>query len=289
MKDEKTEAWVDKLRHSLTDFDAWIKEASEHEREHLVSLYHALNLHRALTEKKQTETSGILSNLTVTAPMVEQYIPSGTRYFLVTATKNTSGFTMTQNGVPLSVLAGVTTPVMIPAISEKGQWIITDTDEDTYQVLAFSDIPAPQGVTSVVSVGVGSKSTLPSYATLVSSTVTSVLSGTDVYTLPSTTETVGSTSANLSVGSLRELALDINVTAISGTTPTLNAYLDRLGSDGEWYTIWSGAQITAVGTQSTSIGAGLADNASFGSTCRFRYVIGGTTPSVTFSVSIQGK
>ncbi len=114
-------------------------------------------------------------------------------------------------------------------------------------------------------------------------------SSTVVLNQPSTAQTASGNSANLSVQQLSELAVDVNVTAVAGTSPTLNLYIDRLGADGVWYNIWSGTQITAISVQSTSIGAGCITNQSFGSTIRFRWVLGGTTPSFTFSASIVGK
>lgn len=273
----------------IHDFDTWVEHAAEHEKDHLVAFYHALNLHHSLTEIT-TPDSGIVSNLSLVTPMPEQFILAGTKYFLITPSSNPDGFTLSQNGIPISVQAGVTTPVMIPAVSSKGQWMITDTTGGiTYQVLAFRDIPAPQGVVSVQTVGVGASTGKPSYTTLVSSTITSELATSAVYTLASTTETVSGVSANLPVGIYRELTVDVDVTALAGTSPTITPYVQRLGADGVWYPLWTGTTLSATGTVSTSIGAGLATNQSFGGTVRFGYTIAGTTPSITLSASMQGK
>lgn len=101
--------------------------------------------------------------------------------------------------------------------------------------------------------------------------------------------TASGASASLAVSQYRELAVDVNVTALSGTTPTIQYFVDRLGADGNFYTVWSSASITATGTASTSIGAGCATNAAFGTAVRLRWTVGGTTPSVTFSASLVGK
>lgn len=110
-----------------------------------------------------------------------------------------------------------------------------------------------------------------------------------VFTQASSAQTTGGNSGNLAVDAYTEIAVDINITAVSGTSPTLNLFVDRLGADGIWYPIWSSTQQTAVGQVSTSIGAGMLVAQGFGATVRLRWTIGGTTPSWTFSASIQGK
>ena len=117
----------------------------------------------------------------------------------------------------------------------------------------------------------------------------SIRNASDVYVLASTVETANSNSGNLTVGQFTELAVDVNVSAVSGTSPTLNLYVDRLGADGIWYTIYTAAQVTAVATVSTTIGNGAVTASGFGNTVRLRWVLGGTTPSFTFSASIIGK
>lgn len=96
-------------------------------------------------------------------------------------------------------------------------------------------------------------------------------------------------SANLTVGSYKELAVDVNISAITGTTPSYQVKIDRLGADGIWYNIYSGTALTATGPQSVNLGVGASTNVSFGSTIRVQEVVTGTTPSVTRTVSIIGK
>ena len=91
------------------------------------------------------------------------------------------------------------------------------------------------------------------------------------------------------VGPYAELACDFNITAKSGTSPTLQFFIDRIGADSVAYNIWSSSSITATGQASTSIGSGFSVNQSFGSQIQLRWTLGGTTPSFTFSVSIIGK
>lgn len=103
-----------------------------------------------------------------------------------------------------------------------------------------------------------------------------------VLNMASTTETTNGQTANLTVDALGELLVGINITSVTGTTPVLNIYVDSLGVDGVWYNIWSGSQISSDGSQ-------VAQLTNFGQTIRLRWVIGGTTPSFTFSASIIGK
>jgi hypothetical protein len=100
----------------------------------------------------------------------------------------------------------------------------------------------------------------------------------------------GSTGSDLQLGPFTELAIDISVTARTGTSPTLQFFLDRKGADGVSYNVWSSSPITVAAIQvSASIGAGLASPQSFGSLGIFRWVLGGTSPNFTFSYSIIGK
>jgi hypothetical protein len=92
------------------------------------------------------------------------------------------------------------------------------------------------------------------------------------------------------VGNFAELAVDINITSKQGSSPTIQYFIDRLGVDGIWYPIWNALQTISPAQISTSIGAGLAFNQSFGGTIQFRWAIGGTsTPGWTYSVSLIGK
>ncbi len=114
------------------------------------------------------------------------------------------------------------------------------------------------------------------------------MSATNLLVLPSTVNTAGGSEA-LAVGQLTQLAVDVNVTAASGTSPTLTLFLERQGADGVWYAVWSPTAVTAAGVVSTSVGAGLATAALPVPVMRFRWALGGTTPSFTFSASIIGR
>jgi hypothetical protein len=103
-------------------------------------------------------------------------------------------------------------------------------------------------------------------------------------------QTTSGNSADLAVGQFSELTIDCNITAISGTNPTLQIFLERKGADGVYYPIWQSVTITSAPAQvSTSVGAGMSIAQGFGSIARLRWVIGGTSPSFTVSTSIIGK
>jgi hypothetical protein len=109
--------------------------------------------------------------------------------------------------------------------------------------------------------------------------------------LVSTAYTISATAAGgpYIVGPYAELAADFNITVKSGTSPTLQFFIDRIGADAVAYNIWSSSVISVIGQISTSIGSGFSTNQSFGSLIQVRWVIAGTTPSWTYSVSIIGK
>lgn len=113
--------------------------------------------------------------------------------------------------------------------------------------------------------------------------------GATVYHKASTAYTASGTSGALTVGPLTTLAVDVNVSAVAGTSPTLDFYLERQGADGEWYQVWHPTQVTAAGVVTTSVGPGCTTGAVVLSTMRLRWVIAGTTPSFTWSASIVAR
>lgn len=110
--------------------------------------------------------------------------------------------------------------------------------------------------------------------------------------IPSGTITTGVTSPSsgaFSVGQFTTLDIDVNITAISGTSASYQLFVDRQGADGVWYTIYTGAAMTTVSAQSVTIGVGCATNIGFGNAVRIRSTVSGTTPSITRSVSVIAK
>lgn len=104
--------------------------------------------------------------------------------------------------------------------------------------------------------------------------------------LPSAARTANGDLA-LSTGVNRYLAVDVDVTAVSGTAPTLTLRLERQGEDGVWYdTGWAPPAVTAAGVVSASVGPGCTTNVVLTDNVRLRWTVGGTSPSFTFSASL---
>jgi hypothetical protein len=98
----------------------------------------------------------------------------------------------------------------------------------------------------------------------------------------------GSDLANLTSTAVR---LYVNISAISGTTPTLTITVEgRDEVSGNYYTILQSAALNATGGTVLSVGIGLpvtanvSANAILPTTWRVKAVIGGTGPSVSATV-----
>ena len=79
-----------------------------------------------------------------------------------------------------------------------------------------------------------------------------------------------------------EVTVGVDVTAVSGTAPSAQFALDVLGADGNAYTLWTSAAVTAAGEVAAVVNIGAAG------AVRLRWAITGTTPSFTFSASLEG-
>lgn len=78
--------------------------------------------------------------------------------------------------------------------------------------------------------------------------------------------------------SAESLRVQLNVTAASGTSPTLDVVIEDTLDGTNWNVIGTFTQRTAVGRQVIDITALFADQ------IRVRWTVGGTTPSFTFDV-----
>jgi len=79
------------------------------------------------------------------------------------------------------------------------------------------------------------------------------------------------------VGHFKEASFFLNVTAKSGTTPTLGCKIQTKGEDGQWYDL-------VTFTQATDVTHEMKEKANcLGEYIRLLYTIGGTTPSFTFT------
>lgn len=91
--------------------------------------------------------------------------------------------------------------------------------------------------------------------------------------------TTGNSGALTGYGAAATLRAQLNVTAASGTTPTLDVLIeDSLDGGVTWNTVGTFAQKTAVAREVVNITVPFAD------TLRVRWTVAGTTPSFTFAV-----
>jgi hypothetical protein len=104
----------------------------------------------------------------------------------------------------------------------------------------------------------------------------------------STAYTSSSNFGDLAVLTCRRIAVDVNISAVSGTSPTIQFFIDRKDIFGNYYNIWQSSSFSATGQASTTIGAFATINQALGATVKLRWTIGGTSPSFTFSASIVG-
>lgn len=103
------------------------------------------------------------------------------------------------------------------------------------------------------------------------------------FTLWSKTVTANGNSDDIDISPFSVLEIEIKVTSVSGTSPTLSVYIEgKFENTGDYKTLVSQENITAIGTWFATINP-----------CAFRYlrvrwVVGGTSPSFTFRVEAQG-
>lgn len=99
--------------------------------------------------------------------------------------------------------------------------------------------------------------------------------------LVSAARTTSGDSANLTYPKDRDIRIDINVSARSGTSPTLDIVVQHSPDGGTtWITLATFTQITASGTASQHV------RAPHSGLLRVDYTIGGTSPSFTFTATV---
>lgn len=84
-------------------------------------------------------------------------------------------------------------------------------------------------------------------------------------------------------GPAETLRAQLNVTAASGTTPTLDVVIEDTLDGTNYNTIGTFAQKTAAGREVINI------TTPFSDTTRVKWTVGGTSPSFTFSVRIVSQ
>ncbi len=103
--------------------------------------------------------------------------------------------------------------------------------------------------------------------------------------LTSSAQTVSGSGAQIEVGEYKEALVTLNITAVSGTSPTLVVQLQASDDNGTtWYNLPNGLFTSAstVSKQAIQIG-------TFGDYIRASFTVGGTTPSFTFGLNAVCK
>ncbi len=88
----------------------------------------------------------------------------------------------------------------------------------------------------------------------------------------------GDSGVSFGWGGASTLRLQLDVTAASGTSPTLNVVVEDTLDGATWNTIATFAQRVAAGREVVNV------TAPFSERIRVRWTVGGTSPSFTFGV-----
>lgn len=100
----------------------------------------------------------------------------------------------------------------------------------------------------------------------------------DVAIESASAKTITGVSAGVEIADRGVARLLLNVTAASGTTPTLNVTMQTSSDNATWRSLGTFAQKTAAGSERLSFNG-------LDKFVRASWVIAGTTPSFTFSIS----
>lgn len=102
--------------------------------------------------------------------------------------------------------------------------------------------------------------------------------------VPSAARTANGTAVSgEDFGQINRMRAQLNVTAVSGTTPSMAVVIESTLDGTNWDAIGTFAAKTAVAREVITI------NPWIGRQLRARWTITGTTPSFTFEVRIQGE
>lgn len=139
------------------------------------------------------------------------------------------------------------------------------------------------GVLSVQ--GVAGGTSLPVTASTTTTTFITYLSG---------AQAVSNTGVSFSTAAVSGLAVDVTLTSFTGgSSPAVTFFVDRFGSDGVWYRVWTSSAFTSAGVTSVQIGpfpaaTGIVTAVLTG-TARFGWSSTGTPTAITFSASVIGR
>lgn len=149
----------------------------------------------------------------------------------------------------------------------------------------FTLVDANGNALKAISNGDGTSSLVASAASAVSTFITYPTA---------TAQAASNAGVSFSTATTASLAVDITLTSFTGgTTPTVTFFVDRLGSDGVWYRVWTSAALNSAGVTSIQIGPFPAATGIFTAvltgTARFGWTSTGTPTAITFSASVIGR
>ena len=98
----------------------------------------------------------------------------------------------------------------------------------------------------------------------------------------SAARTATATATAFNTEDAQALKATLAITAASGTTPTLDVTLETTVNGSDWYTVGAFAQKTTTDEDAKAFGP-------LGDQCRWKWTIGGTTPSFTFSITAEAE
>lgn len=107
--------------------------------------------------------------------------------------------------------------------------------------------------------------------------------GSSRISVASAARTATATSTAVNTEDVDEIEAELNVTAVAGTDPTLDVTLETKTDTGDWYTVGAFPQQTGIVANIGRVFDGLGEQ------IRWKWTIGGTTPSFTFSIDAEGE
>lgn len=107
--------------------------------------------------------------------------------------------------------------------------------------------------------------------------------------LASAARTASGNSGDIVVSKFREAVIFLDITAVSGTSPTLDMKVQRKDPLSGSYTDWDDATAKVFSQKSATGSFAIYLSDPLAQIIRISFTIGGSSPSFTFSVSVDAK
>lgn len=113
-------------------------------------------------------------------------------------------------------------------------------------------------------------------------------------TYPPGAQAASQPGVSFSTAAVSGLAVDVTLTSFTGgSSPAITFFVDRFGSDGVWYRVWTSSALNSPGVTSVQIGpfpaaTGIVTAVLTG-TARFGWSSTGSPTAITFSASVIGR